>query len=413
MTEHTHEAPDDSHGPATQFIHTSRRDESVVKELNHFFNTAARNKYTDLHFETQHADGSIRLRVRIDGILNKIHTFNNMDARVLVNKVRSRARLSNADSRAPQSGRFLQIVDERRVDVRVSIIVTGIDGVSIVCRLLDSENAGIPIEQLQMPPLLEALFRKTLARNEGMILTTGPTGSGKTTTLYAALQYLNTDDSKTVTAEDPIEYHLDGLQQVQVGDGTGRSFASALREFLRQDPDNILVGEIRDLETATIAAQAALTGHRLLSTLHTNSALETTTRLIDIGLPVPTIQSALLLIIAQRLMRKPCVHCCHVTPPLPEEIEIFREHGLAAPAQLVRTVGCDACSGTGYRGRFAIFEAIAMTRQFRASIPDIVAMKAAAELQPTYEPLATAALRKASELLTTLEEAVKIAYEQD
>jgi len=395
---------------STQFIRTSKRDEAIIGRINALFEEAATEGYSDLHFETDPDAGNMRVRARLDGRLIHLTTLNSDEEFIFMEKVRARSRLTNTDTRAPQTGRFLQIANGRRFDVRVSIVETGHSGNSVVFRLLDSSNAGMPIEKLGMPKDIEELFLRCLHRNEGEILATGPTGSGKTTTLYAALNHRNTPEEKWLTAEDPIEYHLPGVQQVQVGAGTGRTFADALREFLRQDPDGILVGEQRDLETALIAAQAAQTGHLLLSTLHTNSAVETPIRLLDMGIQKYTLESALLLIIAQRLLRRACPHCSKQAPVTNDQAAIFSFYHVPVPDTLVSTMGCSHCHGTGYHGRFPIFEVIECTRSFLSSIPSITEMEQAAMEQPTYRKLAVLALEKAAQGETTFAEAIRIAH---
>jgi type II secretory ATPase GspE/PulE/Tfp pilus assembly ATPase PilB-like protein len=401
---------DNGYGPATNFISTSGRDAPVVDKLNALFAEALQNNYSDLHIETQHKDGSMRVRVRIDGELETIHCFEPSYTHVVLNKIRSRSRLSSSDIRAPQDGRFLQVASNKRADVRVSILATGHDGSSVVMRLLDSDNAGRSIDSLEMQKLVHDAFIRALHRHEGMVLATGPTGSGKTTTLYAGLNYRNKPSEKLLTIEDPIEYQLEGAQQVQVGTGTGRTFASALRAALRQDPDVILVGEMRDTETAEIAARAALTGHIVLSTLHANSAVDTVIRLMDMGLPLHVIKSSLLLVVAQRLVRTVCKVCSHPRALIPGDLEMFQLYGITPPRHVTQVVGCEHCRRTGYKGRVAIFETIVLTPDFAASMPDHIQMKEAAKLQPQYEPLAVAAMRKAAEGITTLEEANEIAY---
>ncbi|MBN6739631.1 type II/IV secretion system protein [Acidithiobacillus sp. MC6.1] len=404
------------HGPSTEFIATSPRERELVAWINGLFEVALKKEYSDIHLETDHDNEDMRVRVRFEGSLREIHRLDAADAHLLATKIRSRCRLSQNDTRAPQDGRFLQICGDRRADVRVSIMVTGTEGVSVVMRLLDSANAGRAIGSLEMPPAVEAVFQANLRRKEGMILAAGPTGSGKTTTLYAALNALNTPDRKNISIEDPIEYHQNGVQQVQVGEGTGRTFASVLRAVLRQDPDGILVGEIRDEETASIAAKAAMTGHIVLSTIHTNSAVETITRLLDMGLPLHVMKSALRLIIAQRLVPTLCPVCKADRPVTDEDARIFLEHGVDQPEKLKMAVGCPECQ-RGYRGRVAIFEVLEVNAAFRRALGNDISqindnlLLEAAMAQPQYMPIRKWALRLAAQGRTTLEKAMELVYE--
>lgn len=404
------------HGPSTSFISTSIRDRELTDWINGLFVQALEKNYSDIHLETDEDSNDMAVRVRLDGALTEIHRLDANDAHLLVNKIRSRCRLSQNDTRAPQDGRFLQVSGNRRADVRVSILVTGSEGVSVVMRILDSANAGRSIQSLEMPAGVRALFEASLKRKEGMILATGPTGSGKTTTLYAGMNVLNTQDRKNMSIEDPIEYHLRGVQQVQVGEGTGRTFASVLRAVLRQDPDGILVGEIRDEETAVIAAKASMTGHLVLSTLHTNSSVETVMRLLEMGLPLHILKSSLRLIIAQRLVQTVCPDCARDRPVSADEVMLFLEHGVERPETLKAAVGCPQCR-QGYRGRTAIFEALEVNAAFRLAMGNDISqldhnrLMAAARAQPQFAPLGAGALALAAQGRTTLEKAMAFVYE--
>ena len=277
----------------------------------------------------------------------------------------------------------------RRIDVRYNRVTTT-NGFSKVTRLLDSANAGKPIEDLSMPPAVEQMFRAALALREGLILTTGPTGSGKTTTLYAGLGHLNQVIRKIITAEDPVEYRMERAQQIPVGQGTGRTFHTALRAMMRQDPDIILVGEIRDQETAVAAMRAGMTGHLVLSTLHANSAVDTYFRLEDLGVPRHILAASVKIIIAQRIIKIVCPHCAEEHPV--EFPEFFTSWGMEPPETEMVGAGCEACSGVGYISRMALFECIRMTKEFRDALGDREAMQRVADRQPQYQPLAKTAL---------------------
>lgn len=415
-----HEEP--AFGLSTEFISTSKNDSAVVHAMNGLFVKALDEGWSDIHIESLE-DGSMSVRVRIDGILVPERTFTRAESHILLNKVRSRCRLSQTDTRSPQDGRFLQYPPgaSRRADVRVSILQTGHEGSSLVMRILDSANAGRTIESLHLPSALSPIFMRQIKRKEGLFLVTGPTGSGKTTTLYAALNHLNDPKHKLVTIEDPIEYQVKLVQQVAVGVGTGRTFASVLRSILRQDPDIILVGEIRDTETAETSSRAAMTGHIVLSTLHANSSVDTVIRLMDMGLPLHTLKTALNFIMAQRLIRLLCLECREERPITPEESQIFLDYDLQPPDVLNHAQGCDRCRHTGYSGRRPIFEALEVSPDFwRRSMvrssdgqvyPDQDMMLKAALLQPQYVPLAKSALLMAASGLTSVHDALEIAFQ--
>lgn len=385
---------------STDFISTSARDRRLVLTLNGLFHQAIKHNFSDIHFETQE-NGDLLVRAREDGDLHDLATLSPSDAHQVIEKIRARSKLSNVDYRAPQSGKFVQSIDDKTFSVRVSIINTDREDVSIVLRLQDRDNAGLPLDQLGMTEKQQDIFNRAVHDHQGMILNTGPTGSGKTTTLYAGLQIRNDRETKLITIEDPIEYHLHGAVQIEVGTGTGKSFVSVLREVLRQDPDVVLVGEIRDQESATIACQAAQTGHLLFSTLHTNSAIETIERLVLLGVPDYTIHSIMRLFVAQRLLRKPCVHCQELVSVDAKLAAAYHSHNIDVPDRVAITHGCDACKGKGYKGRFPIFEMLLPSQDLFHSIPDQAKMLAAAKEQPQFQTLAEAALEAVRDLRTT------------
>ncbi len=335
-------------------------DAPIVKYINKVLLDAVHRGASDLHFEPY--EKTYRIRFRIDGILYEIATppvnlANRFSARLKV-----MSRLDIAERRLPQDGRIkLRLAKNRSVDLRVSTLPT-MWGEKVVLRILDSSAASLNIEMLGFDDKQKQLYLDTLARPQGMILVTGPTGSGKTVSLYTGLNILNTSELNISTAEDPIEINLAGINQVQVNPKAGLTFANALRSFLRQDPDVVMVGEIRDLETAEIAIKAAQTGHLVLSTLHTNSAAETLTRLLNMGVPAFNVASSVTLIMAQRLARRLCPHC-KKPHQIPEHELLgmgYTPDEVTAGITLYKPVGCEECSN-GYKGRVGIYEMLPMS----------------------------------------------------
>ncbi len=310
-------------------------EEPAIRYVNGLIAQAAGQRASDIHIEAS-ADRVVQ-RVRIDGLLRDIAPPPAALHDNIVSRLKVMAGLNIAEKRLPQDGRFRVVVEGREIDLRISIVPT-LHGESVVMRLLDRANAPLDLAELGYTPALRDRLETLLALPSGMLLVTGPTGSGKSTTLYGALQLLNTRERKILTIEDPVEYQLPGVNQIPVRPAIGLTFANLLRSLLRQDPDIMLVGEIRDLETARIAAQASLTGHLLLSTVHTNDAVGTITRLIDMGLEDYLVAAVLKGVVAQRLVRCLCPAC-------------REKHGEA-----YRAVGCESCGGVGYRGRTTIAE---------------------------------------------------------
>ena len=522
-----------------RFISTSDYDQEAVDFLNGVYDHAAEKGWSDIHLETM-INGDVECRARILGDLRILQVLPQFQAHTMDVKMRYRCDLDVADNRLEQDGRFMQTCHGRRIDIRFNRVTTT-NGYSIVTRLLDSSNAGMPIEDLQMPPAVEAALRTALALREGLILTTGPTGchakghwilmddghrqrnewkkvediavgdrvmgpdgqprevlrlhrgigrlwrilpangpalvvnedhilalkstenpdfgvqdmvclsvkewmqetaafqeehrlcyvlgrretsafqveevgvgeyygfeldgdhlyvdgdflvhhnSGKTTTLYAGLGHLNIPERKIITAEDPVEYRMERIQQIPVGAGTGRTFHTALRAMMRQDPDVILVGEIRDQETALAAMRAGMTGHLVLSTLHANSGVDTYFRLEDLGVPRHILAASVKIILAQRIIKLVCPHCATEQPV--EFPEFIRGWSVEPPATEKVGAGCEKCSGVGYIRRTALFECIRMTKPFRDVLGDREAMQRVADAQPQYEPLVKAGIR--------------------
>jgi general secretion pathway protein E len=329
-------------------------DEPVIRYVNWLIASAASSRASDIHIEAS-ADRVVQ-RLRVDGLLRDIEPPPPGLHENIVSRIKVMASLNIAERRLPQDGRFRMVVEGRAIDLRISIVPT-LHGESVVLRLLDRARAPLDLAELGFGGDLRRGLVRLLDMPSGMLFVTGPTGSGKTSTLYAALQQLNTRERKILTVEDPVEFQLPGINQIAVRPAIGLNFATLLRSLLRQDPDILLVGEVRDLETARIAAQASLTGHLLLSTLHTNDAVSTIIRLVDMGLEPYLLASVLRGIVAQRLVRCLCHACRQVYEPAPNLYERAGLSALAAgPVMLYRAVGCAVCNGSGYRGRTAIAE---------------------------------------------------------
>ena len=349
-------------------------DAPVVKLLQTMFEDATQVNASDVHIEPQ--ESLLQIRFRIDGMLQLQTESNIKIAPALVQRVKLMSGLDISEKRLPQDGRFNVRIRDSRVDVRISTMPTQY-GESVAMRLLNRSTAVQGLDGLGMPPQLLARLQQIIRRSTGMVLVTGPTGSGKTTTLYAALNEVNTIDKKIITVEDPIEYRLAGLNQVQVNEKIDLTFARVLRSALRQDPDIILVGEMRDPETAQIGLRAALTGHMVFSTLHTRDAASTPIRLVDMGAPRYMVASSLQAVIAQRLVRVNCPSCAE--PYQPQEQEMQWMHGSVRddgkPAQMMRGRGCQFCHLTGFAGRTGVYEMLEMD----------VALTAAVNLEDTTE----------------------------
>jgi general secretion pathway protein E/type IV pilus assembly protein PilB len=343
------------------------QDASIIKFVNQVLSEAIDRRATDVHFEPfEHA---LRVRYRVDGVLQEA----NIPAEVrqfqpaIVSRLKILSHLDIAEKRLPQDGRIKLKVAGREVDVRVSIIPM-LHGEAVVLRLLDRGATLLGVAHLGMAPRDSLMFDRILELPHGIVLVTGPTGSGKTTTLYAGLSQINDVERKIVTIEDPIEYHLNGINQIQVSTKTGLTFAMGLRSILRHDPDVILIGEIRDGETAEIAVQASLTGHLVFSTLHTNDAPGALTRLVDMGIEPYLVASSLEMVIAQRLVRLICLNC-RQEQAIPQS-EVMRELGDQLPDKLYHGAGCHQCQGTGYHGRRGIFELMPVSDNIRSMILD-------------------------------------------
>ena len=384
----------------------------VIKLVNVVILEALRARASDIHLEAT-ADG-LRVRYRVDGVLQEISHPPRQYQAAVMSRVKIMAGLNIAERRLAQDGRIGLRLSDRELDMRVSITPT-LHGESIVLRILDRATAVRDLAELGMPQHLLGRFQHLIQQPHGIILVTGPTGSGKTTTLYGALQRLNHSGVKIVTVEDPVEYQIDGVTQIPINPKIGLTFGAALRSILRHDPDIMMVGEMRDRETAEIAIQAALTGHLVLSTLHTNDAPSGITRMIDMGIEPYLISATVLGIVAQRLVRVVCDSCGAMIQPAAEMVAQAAADQPDIPRrQFRRGQGCEMCAGSGYRGRTGLYELLAMSDELRQRI---VAGAPLAELRAIalaqgMEPLRTAGWAKACAGITTLEEVLRVTRDE-
>jgi MSHA biogenesis protein MshE len=388
----------------------SSPDAPVIRLIQSMFHDAVQVRASDLHIEP--GENTLRVRQRVDGNLQEQSIDGRRVAGALVTRLKLMSGLDISEKRLPQDGRFSVKVGNKSIDVRLSTMPTQF-GESVVLRLLDQSANLMTIEELGMPPAMLMRFRHLIGRSAGMLLVTGPTGSGKTTTLYSALSHLNTPDTKIITAEDPVEYRLDRINQVQINQKIGLDFARVLRTTLRQDPDIILVGEMRDQETVDIGLRAAITGHLVFSTLHTMNAIATVNRLLDMGAAGYMIAAALHGIVAQRLVRRVCDNCSQPTvPDAQQQAWLHAQIGVARAAAMVfkAGAGCTYCNLSGYRGRLAVYELLELDRGLADAVRrnDAIGFSDAARKRPGYISLTRAALQLASEGVTSLTEAINV-----
>ncbi|MDT7042344.1 GspE/PulE family protein [Candidatus Nitronereus thalassa] len=384
------------------------QDDSPIVDLVHtVIGSASQVGASDIHFEP--LETTVRVRFRLDGVLQTQMTYPIRLRNAVISRLKILAKLDITERRLPQDGRLSVSLDDRKpVDVRLSILPS-LHGETAVLRLLNRTGLTLDLPSLGMDDADLAKFLAALEQPDGMVVVTGPTGSGKTTTLYSALQVLNTPDVNIVTAEDPIEYHFTGITQVQIKEEIGLTFATVLRAFLRQDPDIMMVGEIRDWETAQMAVKAALTGHRVLSTLHTGDAVRTVTRLLDMGIEPFMVAASLRLIVAQRLVRRVCASCQQPEViPVEQLVKIGFSANAARDVRPVRGQGCAVCHGTGYRGRIGLYEVLPVSD----ALQSLILQRASSDRlrQQAQEEGATSlrqsGLRKIKAGLTTMDEVV-------
>lgn len=393
---------------ATQFerprdILELTEDAPIIKLLNAMLQQAVKERASDIHIEPYERE--LEVRFRVDGVLRRVLAPPKLIQDALLSRVKIMAGLDIAEKRLPQDGRIRLLLGGRDIDVRVSVIPTT-HGERAVLRLLDRKQGLIGLREIGLSAENSDRLDGMLGRPNGILLVTGPTGSGKTTTLYAALNRIHAEQTNIITIEDPVEYELPGVGQIHVNPRIGLTFASGLRSILRQDPDVIMVGEIRDRETAEIAIQASLTGHLVLSTLHTNDSTSAVTRLIDMGVEPFLVASSLAGVLAQRLIRRLCPQCAE--PYEPDEVQ--RAYFTHPPARLMRAVGCARCGNTGYMGREGIFEFLAIGPELIkliSSRADAATMRTEA-LRLGMHTLREHGLMKASEGITTLEEILRV-----
>ena len=379
-------------------------DAPVVKLINGLLTDAVKRGASDIHIEP--FEHEMRVRYRVDGALQEVMRPPVKMRAALTSRVKIMAQLNIAERRVPQDGRIKLKMGTRVIDFRVSTLPV-LFGEKIVLRILDKGNLTFDLAKFGFEPKAEADLMKAILNPYGMVLVTGPTGSGKTTTLYSALSKINTIEVNIMTAEDPVEYNLMGINQVLVRNEVGMTFAAALKAFLRQDPNIIMVGEIRDLETGSIAIKAALTGHLVLSTLHTNDAPSTVTRMVDMGIEPFNVASAVNLIVAQRLVRRICIDCKQQHDYTDEEMHAFGIERDQGP--FFKGTGCDVCNGTGYKGRQGIYEVMALSSQLRRYILKGASTEELREVAVSEGMLTLRmdGLVKIKKGVTTLEEVVK------
>ena len=381
----------------------------VIKLVNQLIQKAAEAGASDIHIEP--FEGQLKVRYRIDGLLREVDAPPTQSTAAVISRIKIMANMNIAERRLAQDGRFKQRVRGKEFDFRISTVPT-MYGESVVLRLLKRDEVALDFEPLGFSPAQTESMHNILAQPHGILLVTGPTGSGKSTTLYAALRHLNQPERMIITVEDPVEYNIRGINQMQVKPQIGLTFANALRSIVRQDPDVIMIGEMRDSETAQIAVQSALTGHLVLSTLHTNDAAGSVMRLLDMGVPDYLLTSAVNAIQAQRLVRKLCPDCRDPYQPIDEVVNRWQLERFADPSSitLYRAVGCASCGGTGYSGRSAILEILLISEAIKQLVlqQSDAGKIAAAATEQGMVSMRDDGLRKVIDGQTTLEEVLRV-----
>ncbi|MFJ7679123.1 GspE/PulE family protein [Peribacillus sp. NPDC097198] len=386
---------------------TVNQDSPVVRLVNQLLSNAVTHKASDIHIDPQ--EKKLVVRYRVDGVLRLEKVLPKNMQNVLIARIKIMAKLDITEHRVPQDGRIKVNLGHHPVDLRVSTLPT-IFGEKIVLRILDLGNKLNDLKQLGFNKLNLQRFESMIAQPNGIVLITGPTGSGKSSTLYAALNQLNTEEVNIITIEDPVEFQLEGVNQIQVNTNVGMTFATGLRSILRQDPNIIMVGEIRDKDTVEVAIRASLTGHLVLSTIHTNDSLGTITRLIDMGVEPFLVASSLSGIMAQRLVRKVCRDCVEKQEPSKREIDIFAKRGMKIES-INRGRGCTSCNMTGYKGRIALQEILVINDEMRKLIMNGEPLNKLREVAMKYKTifLMDDGLLKVKQGLTTTEEILRVA----
>jgi general secretion pathway protein E len=389
-----------------EYLKDLASDAPVIRMVNHLMERALDLNASDIHFEPE--EKFLAVRCRVDGVMVNLEHLPASVQPSISSRVKLMARLDIGEKRLPQDGRIQYTMGDRTLDMRVSTL-PGVHGESIVLRVLDRNDVSVSLDQLGMPGDVLRPYSRMIQQPHGMVLVTGPTGSGKTTTLYGTLEKISTGTQKIITIEDPVEYQLSGITQIHVNAKIGLTFAAGLRSIVRQDPDIIMVGEIRDHETAEIAIESALTGHLVFSTLHTNDAAGAITRLQDMGIDTYLISSSVIAVMAQRLVRKVCLHCAKEYPLNEEEIHLLGISSAECPF-IKRGPGCERCAQTGYRGRVGLYELLVVSDDIRHVIGsggDANAIRVQA-IQEGMRTLRGDALEKLYAGITTPEEIVRV-----
>ncbi len=384
-------------------------DTPMVNLVNQILTSAVFQRASDIHIDP--LDDKIVIRYRVDGVLDTVREFPLKILHQMISRIKVMSGMDITETRVPQDGRIQTAIQQKNIDLRISTLPT-VRGEKVVMRILDISGGANHLDSIGLTKKEEKIVREMISKPNGIVLVSGPTGSGKTTTLYACLEELNKPNVNIVTVENPVELKMEGVNQVQVETDVNLTFANALRSILRQDPNIIMVGEIRDVETAEIAIRASLTGHLVLSTIHTNDAVKTVTRLIDMDIEPFLIASSLAGVISQRLVRKLCTECSYDDEPTPTEVIMFKKQGIDID-HVKRAKGCPSCNYKGYAGRVGIFEVLPISEQMRKLIAEkatIDKLEKEAE-KAGIQDILTSGLKKIQEGVTTLEEVMKVAEE--